>query len=44
MSNNFKIVREDKNPVFCVITPLKSGDKISRDTKISVKRNKYPFI
>jgi len=39
-----KIIKEDKNPVFCVITPLKSGDKISKNTKISVKRNKYPFI
>lgn len=38
------IVKQDKNPEFCIITPLKPGDKVSRDTKISVKRNDKPFI
>lgn len=38
------ILRQDKNAEFCIITPLKPGDKISRDTKISVKRNDKPFI
>lgn len=38
------ILRQDKNAEFCIITPLKPGDKVSRDTKISVKRNKKPFI
>lgn len=39
-----KKIHGDKNPIFCVITPLKPGDKISKETKISVKRNNYPFI
>lgn len=42
--SNLKRIHKDKNPVFCVITPLLPGDKISKDTKITVKRNDYPFI
>jgi len=42
--SGLKRVHKDKNPVFCVITPLKPGDKISKDTKVTVKRNDYPFI
>ncbi len=32
-----------KNPEILVITPLGIGDKISRETKKSIKRNKTPF-
>lgn len=39
-----KIIKEHKDPVFCIITPLRPEDKVSKDTKISVKRNKTPFI
>ena len=39
----YKIIREDKNAKFLVITPLYTGHKISRDTKVTIKRNKYPF-
>lgn len=38
------IVKDCNKPEFCVITPLRVGDKISKDTKVSVKRNKKPFI
>jgi len=36
-------VKRDIKPEVMVITPLKSGDVISRATKISIARNKTPF-
>lgn len=38
-----KVIQETKNPLFLVITPLKPNDKISKETKISIKRNRYAF-
>ena len=32
-----------KSPKFLIITPLKKGDKISKETKKMVKRNNTPF-
>ncbi len=43
MKNRLKIVQKCKNPEILVITPLKRGDKISKDTKKSIKRNKTPI-
>lgn len=39
-----KKIVDYKNPKYGIITPLKSGDKISKITKITVKRNKLPFV
>ncbi len=39
-----KIVEKHKNPEICIITPLRPKDKISKETKISVKRNKKSFV
>lgn len=39
-----KILREDKNPLVLVMTPLLTGRKVSRETKTSIKRNDIPFI
>ena len=39
----YKVIRKSKSPKYLVITPLKTGDKISKKTKKSVKRNKLPF-
>lgn len=33
-----------KNPEILIITPLRPTDKISKETKVSVKRNNTPFI
>jgi hypothetical protein len=38
-----KILREDPKSKIIVVTPLWEGHKISRETKVSIKRNKYPF-
>jgi hypothetical protein len=38
-----KILMRSYNPEFLVITPLKPGDKISKKTKKSIKRNNFPF-
>ena len=38
-----RIIKKSEDPKFLVITPLKVGDKISKETKKSVKRNNYPF-
>jgi len=37
------LVKPNCEPQILVITPLKEGDSISRDTKKSLKRNKTPF-
>lgn len=39
-----KIFQDNKEPDFCIITPLKPGDKISKETKVSIKRNSKNFI
>ena len=45
MINRIKYVTKcNKQPEILVITPLKSGDKISKNTKKSIKRNKTPFV
>ena len=38
-----KIIQKVINPKILVITPLKINDKISKETKISIKRNNTPF-
>ena len=43
MKNRLKIVKKCNKPEVLVITPLKKGDKISKETKKSIKRNKVPF-
>jgi hypothetical protein len=43
MKNRLKIIKKCNDPKVLVITPLKKGDKISKDTKKSIKRNKTPF-
>lgn len=40
----FKIIKDCKKPEFAIITPLRPEDKISKDTKVTVKRNQLPFI
>ena len=39
-----KIVKCNKKPEILAITPLSPGDRISIDTKKSVKRNRTPFV
>lgn len=39
-----KIIRECKDPEVLVITPLLPGRKISKETKVSIKRNETPYI
>ncbi len=41
--NKFKIIKESKNPKVVVITPLLPGDKISKETKRSIKRNSIEY-
>jgi hypothetical protein len=38
-----RVVRQDDNSKILVVTPLYEGHKISKETKKSIKRNKYPF-
>lgn len=38
------VTRCNRTPKILVITPLKSGDKISKVTKKTIKRNKTPFV
>jgi len=38
-----KIIKKSNNPRYLVITPLKTGDKISKITKKTIKRNDIPF-
>jgi len=38
-----KIVKSNKKPELLVITPLSLGDKISKETKKGIKRNKVSF-
>lgn len=39
-----ELIKNCKNPEILVITPLRVSDKISKETKISIKRNKVNFI
>ena len=39
----YRVIKKVKSPKYLVITPLKSGDKISKKTKKGVKKNKLPF-
>ncbi len=41
---SFKIIKQDIDPKFAIVTPLRPSDKISRDTKVSLKRNDIPLI
>jgi len=38
------IAKHNKNPKVLVVTPLLPGHKISRDTKITIKRNNTPIL
>ncbi len=38
-----KILEENDNAKFFIVTPLWLGHKISRETKVTIRRNKYPF-
>ncbi len=40
---NYNIIREDKRSKVLVVTPLKTGHKMSSDTKKTIKRNDIPF-
>jgi hypothetical protein len=42
--NTLNLIKDCKNPEILVITPLRVSDKISKETKISIKRNKVNFI
>lgn len=42
--NQINIIKEDKNPQVLVVTPLLPGHKVSRETKITIKRNETPFV
>jgi hypothetical protein len=41
---SLKIVKECKDPLILVVTPLFTGHHISRETKVSIKRNDTPFL
>ena len=41
--NEIKIIKQDKNSKILVVTPLLPKHKISKDTKITLKRNKTPI-
>lgn len=43
MINQYKIIKESKDPRIIVVTPLLPGDKISKDTKRSIKRNSIEY-
>jgi hypothetical protein len=38
------ITKSNKPPKILIITPLKMGDKVSKITKKTIKRNKTPFV
>lgn len=38
-----KFIVKEKNPEILVVTPLKSGDKVSTDTLKTIKKNHIPF-
>jgi hypothetical protein len=40
---SYKEIKIVNNPKYLVITPLKPGDKISRDVKKTINRNKLNF-
>jgi hypothetical protein len=42
--NNICVIREEKNPEVLVVTPLLEGHDISRETKVSIQRNKTKFF
>ena len=41
--NEFRIIKESKDPKILVVTPLLPGHKISKETKKTIKRNDIPF-
>ncbi len=41
--NRLRTIVKCKNPEILLITPLKIGDKVSKETKKSIKRNKTPI-
>lgn len=41
---NLKILREDENPEILILTPLLTGDRISKETKKSIRRNETSFV
>lgn len=41
---SLKILHEDRNAQLLIITPLLTGHSISGETKVSIKRNKLPYI
>jgi len=43
MINQYKIIKESKKPRIIIVTPLLPGDKISKDTKKSIKRNSIEY-
>lgn len=41
--NQIKIIKQDKGSKILVVTPLLPGHKISKNTKVTLKRNKTPI-
>lgn len=41
--NEIKILKQDKGSQILVVTPLLPGHKISKETKVTLKRNKTPI-
>jgi len=41
--NSIKILKQDKGSEILVVTPLLPGHKISKNTKVTLKRNKTPI-
>jgi hypothetical protein len=39
----YNLIREDKRSKVLIVTPLKTGHKVSSDTKKTIKRNDIPF-
>lgn len=42
--NNVKIIHEDKDPEVLIVTPLKPGHEISKETKKTIKRNDIKYL
>jgi hypothetical protein len=42
--NKYVFLKQDKKPKVLVVTPLSIGHKISRETKITLRRNKTPLV
>ena len=43
MENKFEIIKEAKKPKVIIVTPLLPGDKVSKETKKSIKRNNIDY-